>query len=155
MKALPALAALCFVFLSCASSDNVSIIPPELTFVQLSGPAEQNYPQGDFEVQYGLRIANRSSEPITLRNIQIRSTGLGGPYTLRPRTYYFNKEVKPEQFEDVTFWAKSVATGDAMANDAHAPVTIRATAFFESPAGNFRRVFTAILDQRGTLGGPR
>ena len=58
---------------------------PELQFVQLSGPAEQNYPPGDIEVQYGMRIANRSSEPITLRRIEIRSVGLGGPYRLRPR----------------------------------------------------------------------
>lgn len=154
MKALTALAALCCVFLACASN-NANIIPPELTFVQLSGPAEQNYPQGDFEVQYGLRIANRSSEPITLRRVQLQTVGLGGPYRLQARSYEFQREVKPEQFEDVTFWAKAVSTGDAFANDANAPVNVRATAYFDSPAGGFRRVFTAMLDQRGRLGGPR
>ena len=153
MKALVAAAA-CFTFLACASN-NAKIIPPELTFVQLSGPAEQNYPQGQFEVQYGLRIANRSSEPITLRRVQLQTISLGGPYRLVARAYSFQREVKPEEFADVTFWAKAESTGDSFSNDANAPVNVRATAYFTSPAGNFRRVFTAVLDQRGTLGGPR
>ncbi len=153
MKAFFAAVACC-AFLACASNSS-KIVPPELQFVQLSGPAEQNYTPGNFEVQYGLRIANRSSEPITLRNIQIQSIGLGGPYRLQPATYYFKREVPPEKYEDVTFWAKAVATGDAFSPDANAPITIRATAFFESPAGNFRRVFTKMLDQHGSLGGPR
>ncbi len=154
MKALPVVAALCCAFLACASN-NAKIIPPELAFVQLSGPAEQNYPQGDFEVQYGLRIANRSSEPITLRRIQLQTVGLGGPYRLQSRAYEFQREVKPEEFEDVTFWAKAVSTGDSFSNDATAPINVRVTVYFDSPAGNFRRVFTSMLDQRGTLGGPR
>jgi hypothetical protein len=154
MKRILALAAVCCTLLACASND-VKIIPPELDFVQLSGPAEQNYTQGDIEVQYGIRVANRSAEPITLRQIQVQPVGLGGPYRLRPATYYFERQVKPEQFEDVTFWAKAVSTGDAFAADAKAPITIRVTAFFESPSGGFRRVFTKVLDQRGTLGGPR
>ena len=154
MKAIAAAAA-CVALLACASGNNVKIIPPELTFVQLSGPAEQNYPQGNFEVQYGLRIANRSSEPITLRRIQLQPVGAGGPYLLQARAYEFQRKIEPEQFEDVTFWAKAVSTGDAFANDANAPVNVRATAYFDSPSGAFRRVFTAMLDQRGTLGGPR
>jgi hypothetical protein len=147
MKQLLIIATACGVFLACASKD-AKITPPELDFVQLSGPAEQNYTPGDIEVQYGIRIANRSSEPITLRNIQIQSVGFGGPYRLRPATYYFHREIKPEQYEDVTFWAKAVAAGDAFAPEANAPVTVRATAFFESPAGGFRRVFTKVLAQR-------
>lgn len=123
--------------------------------MQLSGPAEQNYMPGDFEVQYGLRIANRSAEPITLRHIQLQTMGMGGAYRLHPATYYFKKEVGPEKYEDVTFWAKATATGDAFSPDANAPITIRATAFFESPSGAFRRVFTKMLEQRGRLGGQR
>lgn len=151
MKRLLTAAAACLTVLACASND-VKIIPPELQFVQLSGPADQNYTPGDIEVQYGIRIANRSSEPITLRHIQVQSVGLGGPYRLQPATYYFRREVKAEQFEDVTFWAKAVATGDAFAPDANAPITIRATAFFEAPSGGFRRVFTKVLEQRGARG---
>ncbi len=145
------LAATCCVFLACASND-AKIIPPEIQFVQLSGPADQNYTPGDIEVQYGLRIANRSSGPITLRNIQLRPVGAGGAYRLHPRTYYFEREIKPEQYEDVTFWAKAVAAGDAFAPDATAPITIRVTAYFETPQGGFRKVFTTMLEQGGELG---
>jgi len=148
-------AAVCCALLACSSGGSAKIIHPELQFVQLSGPAEQNYPAGDIEVQYGIRIANRSSEPITLRRIQVRSVGLGGPYRLEPRAYSFERVIQPEQFEDVTFWAKAVAEGDAMANDARAPVTVHAVLFFESPAGGFRNVITQMLQQTGALGGPR
>jgi len=147
MKQLIAVAAACCVSLACAGTD-AKIPPPQIDFVQIAGPAEQSYVQGDFEVQYGIRIANRAPVPITLRNIQVQSVGLGGPYRLRPATYYFQREIQPEKYEDVTFWAKAVSTGDAMSDDATAPITIRATAFFESPSGAFRRVFTKILTQR-------
>ena len=139
--------ALCCVFLACASS-TAKIPAPEIELVQISGPADQNYTSGDIEVQYGVRITNRAAVPITLRNIQIRSTGVGGPYRLQPATYYFNRAIEPEKYEDVAFWAKAVAEGDAMSMDANAPVTIRATAFFESPSGGLRHVFTKVLGQR-------
>ena len=148
-------AAVSCALLACSSGSGAKIIHPELQFVQLSGPAEQNYTPGDIEVQYGIRIANRSSEPITLRRIQLRSVGLGGPYTLRPTTYYFERVIQPEKFEDVTFWAKAVAEGDGMAPDARAPVTVRAVVVFESPAGGFRNIITQMIEQTGTLGGPR
>ncbi len=153
MKRILAVAAACCTLLACASND-VKIIPPEIDFVQLSGPAEQNYAQGDIEVQYGIRIANRSSEPITLRRIQLQTVGLGGPYRLTRSSYEFERRVQPEQFEDVKFWAKAASTGDAFSTDANAPITLRVTAYFESPTGGFRRVFTKTLEQRGTLGGP-
>lgn len=141
--------------LACSSGSNAKIIHPELRLVQLSGPAEQNYTPGEIEVQYGIRIANRSSEPITLRRIELHSVGSGGPYVLRTRTYSFERVIQPEQYEDVTFWAKAVAEGNAMATDARAPVTVRAVVFFESPAGGFRDVLTQMLDQTGRFGGPR
>jgi len=146
-------AAVCCALLACSSGSNAKIIHPVLQFVQLSGPAEQNYRPGDIEVQYGIRIANRSSEPITLRRIELRSVGVGGPYVLRAQSYYFERVIQPEQFEDVTFWAKAVAGGDGMATDARAPVTVRAVVFFQSPAGGFRNVLTQMLDQTGRLGG--
>ena len=154
MKTLLA-AGLAFGLIACAGGNATSVSPPELTFVQLSGPADQNYTGGRIEVQYGLRIANRSGETITLRQIQIQPVGAGGPYRVVPKSYYFERAVPAQQFEDVTFWADAVAGGDPMADDARAPVTIRATAFFESPAGNFRRVFTQMLDQTGSGSTPR
>jgi hypothetical protein len=142
--------------LACASNNpKARLLEPEVDIVQLSGPAEQNYPAGQMEVQYGVRIANRSSEALTLRRILVEPMGAGGPYRLRRETYHFNKIVPPNGFEDVTFWARAFAQGDAFAIDAQAPVTIRGTAFFDSPSGGVRKVFVKMLNQAGTASQPR
>jgi hypothetical protein len=148
MKILAAVAAT-VLFTGCSSGPQATLVRPEIELVQLSGPADQNYSPGRIEVQYGVRISNRSSEPITLRQIQIQSTGAGGPYRLERATYYFDRQVKPESYEDVTFWARAFASGDAFAIDAQAPVTIRAAAYFDAASGNFREVFTKMLNQTG------
>ena len=116
--------------------------------MQLSGPAEQSYTPGEIEVQYGMRIENRATVPITLRQVQVQSMGLGGSYRLQPGTYHFQREIAANEAQDVTFWAKAIAGGDAFAADANAPITIRATAYFDSPSGSFRRVFTKVLAQQ-------
>lgn len=140
---------------SAGSKENVRIIRPEIQFLQLVGPADLNYPQGQIEVQYGVRVANRSSEPITLRQIRVEPVGGGGPYTIRRATYYFNQQVAPEHFADVTFWAKATARGDAYASDATAPVTVRAIAYFEAPTGGFREVVMRTMQQYGNDRGTR
>lgn len=149
MKRLAILAA-CAALLACSSgSKKVNIIRPEIGLVQLVGPADLNYPTGDIEVQYGMRIANRSAETITLRRIEVAPVGGGGPYTLRRESYYFTREVGPDQFADIAFWAKATADGNAMASDATAPVTIRATAYFDAPSGGFREVVMRTFQQYG------
>lgn len=154
MKRLVAVAAACLA-LACSTGNRAGILQPELELVQLIGPEELNYQQGQIEIQYGLRIANRSSEPISLRQIQIESLSAGGPYRLRRETYYFNREVKPNELADITFWAKAFSTGDFASIDATAPVTVRGTAYFQSPAGDFRQVFVKMLTQMGGKRGPR
>lgn len=135
--------------LACSSGNRAKIIQPELEFVQLVGPEELNFQQGDIEIQYGLRIANRSSETISLQQIQLASVGAGGPYQLRRETYFFKRDVPPGQFTDVAFWAKAISTGDFASLDANAPVTVRGTAIFSSPVGDFRQVFVKVLNQGG------
>lgn len=122
---------------------------PELMFVQISGPLEQNYPAGDIEVQYGMRIENRGQGGITLRRIEVESVGSGGAYRLLRESYYFNTTVPSQTAGEVTFWAKAIALGDSMSDDARAPITVRGTAFFESPDGSFRKVFVKMLPQAG------
>lgn len=120
---------------------------PELMFVQISGPLEQSYPAGDIEVQYGMQIENRGQGGITLRRIEVESVGAGGAYRLLRASYYFNTTVPSQTAGEVTFWAKAIALGDSMSDDARAPITVRGTAFFESPEGSFRKVFVKMLPQ--------
>jgi hypothetical protein len=133
-----------------ASAPDVKIIQPDIEMTQLVGPADLNYPSGAIEVQFGLRIANRSGETIKLRQVEMTPVGVGGPYRVRRRAYHFNEEVAPNGFKDVRFWARADAEGDAYAGDANAPVSLRAVAMFETPSGNFRKIFTKTFAQRGT-----
>jgi hypothetical protein len=148
MKRL-ALLACAVLAAACSSGPKVNIIQPELQMYQLVGPADLNYPSGAIEVQFGLRIANKSGETIKLRKIDLTPVGLGGPYTVRRRGYFFNEEVPPGGSKEVSFWVRADAEGDANANDANAPVSLRAVALFESPAGSFRSILMKTFNQRG------
>lgn len=143
------LLAVSVAMLACSSGPKVRTIRPEIQFVQLQGPADMSYPSGEFEVQYGLHVANRSSEPITLKQVRVEPVGRGGPYVVRAETYYVTKTIGPDQFEDVSFWARADGSGDSHAMDATAPVTIRAIAYFDSPSGDFRQVLMKTLQQYG------
>jgi hypothetical protein len=155
-----ALSLLVFSLFACASSDTgstpgtaraqkIRVPEPDIDFVQLVGPADLNYPSGDIEVQYGLRIANRFSEEITLRRIELRSLGDGGPYRLQTRPYVFKETVGADQFKDVIFWARAWARGDAFASDVSAPVAVRAVAYFDTPHGTIRKVMVRNFTQFG------
>ena len=148
------LAVVCAFALACASAPEPAgtsadaAVRPELEFVQITGPADMNYPAGDIEVQYGLRILNRAKSTITLRRIELRSLGLGGPYTLVNRSYPFNKTIASGQSEDVIWWARAYAEGNAFAGDATAPVNVRAVAFFETGNGAMiRQIVTRQFSQ--------
>jgi hypothetical protein len=152
MKRLTLLAC-AFTLLACSSSSNTNILKPDVDLFQLVGPADLNYPQGSIEVQFALRIANKSGEPITLQRIQMMPVGLGGPYRVTQRTYYFNKSIEANGSQEVPFWARAFADGDAYAADANAPVSLRAVAHFKTATGSFQKILMKTFPQQGT--GPR
>lgn len=142
--------ALALVVLTLAACATAMKIPaPEIQFAQLVGPEELNWPaEGPIEMQFAMKVANRAGEPITLRQIQIESTGDGGPYAVQREQYMFNREIAPGATEVIEFWADAYAfSGRGRQLDARAPVTIRGVAFFEAPSGNFRRTFITNLSQ--------
>ena len=147
MKTLLAVA--CLTLLSCASSGKTEPGMPGILLVQMIGPSELNYPVGNFDVQYGMRITNTRDEPITLRQVSLEPVGRGGPYFVRRDHYYFRQEIAAQSAGDLAFWAHASATGNAFSIDAHAPVTIRAIVYFDSPTGGFRKVMMANLPQSG------
>ena len=147
------LAACLIALAACSSAPQANLLQPDVEMYQLIGPADLNYPPGSIEVQFGLRIANRSSEPIKLRQVEMTPVGSGGPYEIRRFTYHFNHEIAPNGTRDVAFWARADATGDAFALDANAPVSLRAVAVFESPSGHLRKILMKTFSQHGS--GPR
>jgi hypothetical protein len=151
MKALVALIA-CSLVTACSSGNQAKILEPEVQFVQITGPSETMYQTGSIEVQYGMRIANRSSELITLERVEVSTVGAGGPYRVPRDYYYFNRPIAPGQFSDVAFWVRAVATATQYSIDAQAPVTVRAIAHFGTPNGAIRKILVVTF---GQMGGPK
>ncbi len=149
----------CAAFLllaACAHSKNdVEILKPEISLVQLNAPVDSGYATGPTQVQFGARIANRSSEPITLRRIEMQSVGTGS-YQLRREQFSFNEKIEPGQFGTVTFWVHAYAypTGRDRRPSAE-PVTVRGILYFESPAGSFHQIVSRYIDQFPGSEGPR
>lgn len=142
--------ALALVVLTLAACATAMKIPaPDIQFAQLVGPDELNWPaEGPIEMQFAMTVVNRADEPITLRQIQLESTGDGGPYALPRDQHVFNRQIAPGQTEVIELWADAYAfRGRGRQLDAHAPVTIRGLAFFEAPSGSFRRTFITNLSQ--------
>jgi hypothetical protein len=148
--------AACAALLACGSSgsgadvptaETIGTVAPETELVQLVGPEQLNWEVGQIEMKYALRITNRAAEPITLRQIQIQTVGLEGPYSIPQTSYFFREPVTPGVTRPVEFFAKAYSEGNRYNIDAQAPVSIRIIAFFEAPKGNFRQTFITNLGQ--------
>ncbi len=152
MKSLLATALTCLTLLGCTTGRKATLLEPELALVQITGPVDTMYQSGAIEVQYGLRITNRSAEAISLGRVQIETIGDGGPYSVPRELYFVKRTFAPGETGEVVFWVHAVATASRYAIDAQAPVTVRGSAYFDSPSGAFRKVFIQNLGQndRGT-----
>ncbi len=147
MKHLP-FAVLLLLAVACATSNSPgskSAKPdPPIDIEQLVGPAELSYPYGPIEVQYQLVIQNPTSQPITLIRVDV-STISGGAYNLRRGFYNVRKTIAPNATDGVTFWAKAFSYGRNIRDTE--PITIRTITYFESPVGNFQKIFMRELQQ--------
>jgi len=154
MRQLLASAA-CAALIACGSSgsgsvptaDKIGTVAPETELIQLVGPEQLNWEAGQIEMKYALRITNRATEPITLRQIQIQTVGLEGPYTIPQSSYFFREAVTAGVTRPIEFFAKAYSAGDRYRIDAQSPVSIRIIAYFEAPKGNFRQAFITNLGQ--------
>lgn len=155
MKQLLASAA-CAALIACGSSgsgaaaptaEKIGTVAPETELIQLIGPEQLNWEAGQIEMKYALKVTNRAAESITLRQIQIQTVGLEGPYTIPQSSYFFREPVTPGVTRPIEFFAKAYSEGNRYNVDAQAPVSIRIIAYFEAPQGNFRKAFITNLGQ--------
>ena len=142
-----AAAAILLVLTGCSSmqSDSgmgrahVKVAEPELRIAQLSSvPVAARHVEGGLPVQYALRVVNHAGEPITLKQVNIVSMGYGAydvPSVSRP----FKAVIQPEQSQIVDFWVPASITNVSLVG-ANGPVTLRVTAYFDSPVGQFQQV---------------
>ena len=158
MKQLLASAA-CLVLIACGSSgtsgadasaptaEALGIARPDTSLLQLVGPEQLNWEAGLIEMKYALRIHNNAADPITLRQIQIKTVGQEGPYYVPQSSYFFREAINGGAARDVEFFAKAHSGGDRYRIDAQSPVAIRIIAYFETAGGNFRQTFITNLGQ--------
>jgi hypothetical protein len=144
----------CLAVLACSSGGGGSInkqkanIPePEIAFIQLVGLDELNWPSGEIEIKYGLRINNRSNVPITLRQIELAPVSTEGGYSVYRERYPVNVLVEASSTKDFEFWAKAYSAGARYRIDAQAPISVRAVTHFESPAGSLRKLVVGHFSQ--------
>ena len=100
---------------------------------------------GSVNVRLAVSAANRTTDPVTLSRIEIRTVG-SGAYTIRPTSTPLNIKLAPGQEATVpiSLWGFSRG-GYASARE---PVTLRATAFMTGPTGAFVRLFTEYIPQQ-------
>jgi hypothetical protein len=101
---------------------------------------------GPFDIQYQMDIANPSQQPITLKKLQLTTTG-DGYYSLRRDPYFFNQTIPPGTTGTVVFYAHAYANYYPGTSQSTMPVSIRGVAIFESPNGSFQQVFTKLIPQ--------
>jgi hypothetical protein len=159
MKAL-LLAASCAALVACGSSGDsaksmkalptaaeIGTAEPDTQLIQMVGPEQLNWESGEIELKYALQVTNHAADPITLRQIQIQSVGVEGPYSIPASSYFFRKAVAAGDTTAIEFYAKALSEGNRYRIDAESPVAIRIIAFFEAPKGNFRKAFITNLGQ--------
>ncbi|MGA7615898.1 MAG: hypothetical protein WBX15_12045 [Thermoanaerobaculia bacterium] len=128
------------VFSACASDRMpANLAEPEFNLRQVEGQAfAARHEAGAISVKFQLDVHNRSSEPLTLDRVQLESMGYGA-YTVPKTDRPFAKVIRPHQVETVDLWIPAVAENTI--EGSNGPVTLRGTAYFKSPVGNFQRIF--------------
>ncbi|HYO78239.1 MAG TPA: hypothetical protein VE010_17395 [Thermoanaerobaculia bacterium] len=146
--------AACLATLSCSSGGatgstgaDAGLNRAALMIVQLEPPRSMTRAGEEIEVRYGVRATNNTAEEITLRRLILAPSGSGGPYVVQRQQYFFTHAIPAHSIHEFEFWAKAVTTGNPQSIDARAPVTVRATAHFESAGGPFRKTITQHVNQ--------
>lgn len=152
MKHKAALSLLAALIVTAACSSSISsgphaqLIEPELGVRQLVGPAELGFPQGPMEVKYQFVVKNNSSEPLTLRRVQVSTVNpAGGAYSVRQRDYYMKQTIAPNTVGAVEVWVRAYGWGRGL-REAE-PVTLKGVAYFDTPVGYLNKVFVRELGQ--------
>jgi hypothetical protein len=130
---------------SCSSSSIPRLIEPEFRVRQVVGQiAPSRRLSSATEINLMIDIANRSEETITLKRVSLQSMGSGG-FRIEPASRTYDVRIEPRQVQTVDIWV--FAQSESTSIDPNAPVSVRGTAIFNTPAGNFRSVFIEPISE--------
>ena len=130
----------------------VNVPEPQMLIQQISSvPAAARHVEGGIPVHYSLAIQNRASEPITLKQVSVASMGYGA-YEVNQTSRTFKTVVAPGQTETVEFWVPAYIENASLVG-ANGPVTLRVTARFDSPLGQFQNIVVQQVNAKAGVDG--
>jgi len=129
---------LIFMALACATSTNAPPADVELRVEQLPDAGFAVQDRGAVSIAYQMTVKNRTASPITLKKIEMRTTG-SSPYTLRNAPVDLNETIGPEAEAVVSFtmWCYQSEQRSAVKK----MVWVNGVAYFESANGSVRKEF--------------
>ena len=113
------------LFTAACASSATDPTRPLIDIQELTGPRDMGYVRGAFDVQYQLTVANRGADPITLRRVELATTGGGGAYSLRRDFKVFKELIAPGTQASVTFWMHAISNYYPGDLGSSSPVSIR------------------------------
>jgi hypothetical protein len=130
----------------------VDVPEPQLLIQQISAiPAAARHVEGGIPVHYSLAVQNRAAEPITLKQVSVASMGYGA-YEVNQTSRVFKTIVAPGHTETVEFWVPAYIENASLVG-ANGPVTLRVTARFDSPLGQFQNIVVQQVNARAGIDG--
>jgi hypothetical protein len=133
------------VFAACASSSQNQAPPIGIELALLDAPANILYFPGPVNLRFQLTLTNPTDQPVTLRRLDLRTPGSTSLF-IRATGTPFHIEVKPHASASVTTSVWGSSRGGMLAQDE--PISLQATAYFDSPKGAFVRLVSSILSPR-------
>lgn len=94
--------------------------------------------RGPIVLRYVVEVANASDQTITLRRLDLRTSG-GGAYSLNAGSTPMNLQVAPKSDGSFSIQTYGRSRGTMMTSGE--PVVIQGKAYFDSPKGPFVRIF--------------
>jgi hypothetical protein len=128
-----------------SSTAPTGMIPPELEIRQLGGAAPAaSQVTGPVPVNFRIQVFNPSSEDIELQRVELQTIGYGA-FTINNASRPFDKPIPSGSRVEVETWIGAVANDTIIG--INGPATLRVTAYFKSPFGVFKQVYTKDVNR--------
>ena len=132
-----------FVLLAACSSNPKNEGPPiGIDLALVNTPTNILYFAGPVSLQFEVTLTNPTDQTVTLRRLDLRTLG-SASLSMRATGTPFHVEVKPHGSTTATMSAWAYSRGGMLAESE--PISLQATAYFDSPSGPFVRMAVANL----------